>query len=135
VSAAGALMAVLVETLAADPAVARLAEGIEPDRREPAGALPALTLAELATADWSTKTEAGADVLLALTAHARAGQTERARALLDAACAALSPPPPVPGWQLVSLVERARASAQAKGAAGPVRATAEWRARLLRVAS
>lgn len=135
-SGAGALIAAMADALAADPTVAALAQGIETDRREPGGALPALTLAELQATDWSTKTEDGVEVLVQLTAHARAGRMAEARALLDAARGALAVGPPgslaVPGWQLVSLAERGSASAVAKGAAGPVRASADLRARLLR---
>lgn len=139
--AAGALMAAMTERLEAvlvrgpDP----LANVVEPDRTRPSGALPALTLADLSSTDRSTKTEAGAEVVVRLTAHERPGRIAAARGLLDAAGAALSEPPPVPGWQLVSLAERGRASAaEASGgsskAEGPVRATAEWRARLFRTA-
>ena len=134
--AAGALMAALADRLeaalvgGADP----LANAVEADRTRPSGALPALTLTELSSTDGSTKTEDGAEVVVRLTAHTRAGRSAEARGLLDAARAALSPPPAVPGWQLVSLAERARAWAAGPAGEEPLRWTAEWRARLFRTA-
>ena len=141
---AGALLTAIAARLRAVPELAAVAQAVEPDRVRPAAALPALTVAEVASADWSTKTEPGREVLIRVVAHDRPDRLDRARALLAAAERAL-PDVAVPGWRLVSVVRlRGQAVGGAPGAAGSgargsdgpaaaARALAEWRARLLAV--
>lgn len=136
--AATALLGALAQALSTDPAVAAVAHAVEPDRRAPAGPVPALTLAEQASADWSTKTDEGRELVVQLTAHARPGQLGVARGLLRDAERSLAAGVDVPGWQLVSWVRLRGAAAAgepggaaagepagaAGGATGPGRSSA-----------
>lgn len=143
--AAGALIRALAERLCEVPDLVAVAHAVEADRLWPSAPPPALTLAEQSSADWSTKTEVGREVVVRLIAHDRPDRLDRARTLLAASERAMGEGLEVPGWRVVSLV-RLRgaaagggpASAGASGAearaAGPAtgaRALAEWRARLI----
>lgn len=90
---------------------------------------PYLVVGEVLAADWSTKTEAGRELRLAVTIHEEAGRAERFDGLMagaEAAIAAMDRDPP--GWRIASLVFlRARV---VRGE-GPWAGLIEYRARLL----
>ena len=139
---AGALITAIANHLRTVPELSAVAHAVETDRARPASALPALTVSEVASTDWSTKTEPGREIVIRLVAHDRPDRLDRARALLGAAERGMAGVAPA-GWRLVSLArlrgaaaggapgsagERARGSGEPAGAA---RALADWRARLL----
>jgi hypothetical protein len=77
------LRAALIGWLAADPVLAAELNGIAeeaPSRTAP----PWLALAASASADWSTKTERGREVRVALELHCRGDRSETAALLIDA---------------------------------------------------
>lgn len=147
--AAGALIRALAERLRGLPELAVVAHAVEADRVRPSAPPPALTVAEQSSADWSTKTEIGREVVLRLIAHDRPDRLDRARDLLATAERAMGEGVEVPGWRLVSLVRlrgaaagggpggvqggagASGAEARAAGPATAARALAEWRARLI----
>lgn len=139
--AAGALIRALAERLRGLPELAVVAHAVEAGRIRPSAPPPALTVAEQSSADWSTKTEVGREVVVRLIAHDRPDRLDRARDLLATAERAMGEGFEVPGWRLVSLVRLRGAAAgggpgagSERGSEGPAtaaRALAEWRARLI----
>jgi hypothetical protein len=78
-----ALRAALIAWLAADPVLAAQLNGIA-EEAPSRTALPWLALAASASADWSTKTERGREVRVALELHCRGDRADAAAPLADA---------------------------------------------------
>ena len=76
------LRAALIAWLAADPVLAAELNGIA-EEAPSRTALPWLALAASASADWSTKTERGREVRVALELHCRGDGTDSAALLTD----------------------------------------------------
>lgn len=109
------LRAALIAWLASDPALAGTLNAVveeAPSRT----ALPWLALAASASADWSTKDQAGREVRLALELHCRSDQPDRAAALVSAIEARIATLPPGQGGFRVVTAQFLRARAEQRPA-------------------
>lgn len=121
-SAGGALQAAVASALSADARLTGVFDG--PPAR---AAFPYAAIDAGQERDWSHKSGAGREVLLAVTIWDE--QPARLHALADAAEAALRGIAVVDGWQLVSLAFLRRRTL--RDVAGPWAAAMDFRARLL----
>lgn len=121
-SAGGALQAALAPLLGALPGLSGLYDGPPPRAAFPYGAIDCGQ-----ERDWSHKSGAGREVLVALTLWD--DQPARLAALADAAEALLTAPIEPDGWTLVSLRFLRRRTV--RDVAGPWAAAIDFQARLL----
>lgn len=128
-SAAAELQAALVAALGAADGIAGVATGVW-DGAPARPAFPYLVLGEGQSLDWSTKTAAGREHRVTVTAWDRAGEAARLHALAAAAEAAVDGlPPDLPGHWIASVAfVRTR---HARPAAGPWGAQVEYRIRTM----
>lgn len=124
-----ALQAALVAALRAEATLSAEISGIF-DGPPPRAAFPYVAIGSGASGDWSTKTEAGREVRLAMTIWDDGEDAARLHRLMHAAGeAVIAIPPALTGWRIVSLVPLR--TLVARDPAGPWAGLIEHRARLL----
>jgi hypothetical protein len=123
------LQAAAVSALDAHPVLAAELTGIY-DGTPPRAAFPYISVADGLTSDWSTKTEKGREIRLALTVWDDGEEASRLSSLMghvEDAIAAM--PRDLPGWRIASLVYLR--SLISRDPAGPWAGLVEHRIRLL----
>lgn len=124
------LQSALVSQLLAAPGL-RALTGVY-DGPPPRAAFPYASISTTSATDWSTKTETGREVRLALTLWDDGDTPARLHALLAETEAALaSLPRTLPGWQIVSLV--LTRTLVARDPTGPWAGLVDHRFRLLKL--
>jgi Protein of unknown function (DUF3168) len=123
------LQAAAVSVLEAHPVLATELAGIY-DGPPPRATFPYVSIADAITSDWSTKTELGREIRLALTVWDNNEEASRLSSLIthvEDAIAAM--PRDLPGWRIASLVFLR--SMVLRDAAGPWAGLVEYRVRML----
>ena len=124
-----ALQTAVVAALDVHPVLSKLLTGIY-DGPPPRAAYPYISIADGVVSDWSTKTELGREIRLALNIWDDGEEATRLHQLIghtDDAIAAL--PRDLPGWRIASCVFLR--SLVARDPAGPWAGLIEYRVRLL----
>ena len=100
------------------------------DGAPPRAAFPYILISDSPVSDWSTKTEQGREIRLALTLWDDGEEAESLRTLMIAVEAAIDAfPRDLPGWRVASLVFLRSLVSREQG--GPSAALIEYRVRLL----
>jgi Protein of unknown function (DUF3168) len=123
------LQAAAVSALGAHPVLSIELAGIY-DGPPPRAAFPYVSIADGITSDWSTKTETGREIRLALTIWDDGEEASRLSSLMghiEDAIAAM--PRDLPGWRTASLV--LLRSMLLRDASGPWAGLVEYRVRML----
>jgi Protein of unknown function (DUF3168) len=126
-----ALQAAAISVLEAHPVLGMELTGIY-DGPSPRAAFPYVSIADGISTDWSTKTEQGREIRLALTVWDDGEEASRLSSLIghiEDALAAL--PRDLPGWRISSLVFLR--SILVRDAAGPWAGLVEHRVRMLAI--
>ena len=117
---------------AVQAALVPLLGGIAPlyDGAPPRAAFPYILISDSPVSDWSTKTERGREIRLALTLWDAGEEAENLRTLMIAVEAAIDAfPRDLPGWRVASLVFLR--SLISREPDGPSAALIEYRVRIL----
>lgn len=123
------LRAALIGWLAADPVLAAQLNGVA-EEAPSRTALPWLALAASASADWSTKTERGREVRVALELHCRGDRADAAAPLVEAVEARVESLPATQCGFAIASIQFLRARSEQRG--GNTRAVLlEYRFRLI----
>lgn len=123
------LQAAAVSVLEAHPVLAIELAGIY-DGPPPRAAFPYVSIADAITSDWSTKTEVGREIRLALTVWDNNEEASRLSSLIThVEDAIVAMPRDLPGWRIASLVFLR--SMVLRDAAGPWAGMVEYRVRML----
>jgi Protein of unknown function (DUF3168) len=123
------LQEALIAALDAHPVLGAELTGIY-DGPPPRAGFPYVSIGDGLTADWSTKTEAGREIRIALTVWDDGEEVSRLSSLMghvEDAIAAM--PRDLPGWRIASLVFLR--SMVVRDAAGPWAGLVEYRVRML----